>query len=279
MKAFIKAVSKSGETLAVASKAVRHKLTGIDPAVEKSTLYEGVTYIHFGNLRGLNDFEGYDNVIIVGREQLSSNALEDHARGLWWDAETALLSLEDAKGSKPLPKSHRTYRGSEFKTAQVSIHPDPRVQLVLEQVREAESEQAIDRLRLLRPPVGQQRQVFILSSVPLNVSVNHFYGWKQLQQCLALMEEADGVLPLNPAHMMVRCPIAATSIGKARDMSDSIKVLRYLIDILIRESSTLLQYRPEGSSKPSSAIVSDRLSKAEVESVLTSCANKSILIT
>lgn len=278
VKAFIKAVSKSGETLAVASKGIRHELTGIDPAVEKSTLYEGVTYIHFGNLRGLNDFEGYDNVIIVGREQLSSNALEDHARGLWWDAETALLSLEDAKGSKPLPKSHRTYRGSEFKTVQVGIHPDPRVQLVLEQVREAESEQAIDRLRLLRPPVGQQRQVFILSSVPLNVSVNHFYGWKQLQQCLALMEEADGVLPLNPAHMMVRCNKANLTEPTAKRRISDIKEITSLIGYLIRDVSTLLQYRPEGSSKPSTAIVSDRLSKAQVEDALTACAGKPVIV-
>ena len=68
------------------------------------------------------------------------------------------MSLEDAKGSKPLDKSHRNYRASEFKAVQVGTHPDPRVQLVLEQVREAESEQAIDRLRLLRLPAGQHRQ-------------------------------------------------------------------------------------------------------------------------
>lgn len=278
VKALIAAVGKTGQTLAVASKAIRHELTGVDPKYEKSTLYEGATYIHFGNLRGLNDFEGYDNVIIVGREQLPSNALEDLARGLWWDAETPLMSLEDAKGSKPLDKSHRTYRASEFKAVQVSTHPDPRVQLVLEQVREAESEQAIDRIRLLRPPKGQQRQVYILSSVPLNVSVNHLYGWKQLHQCLALLEEADGVLPLNPAHMVLRCPNTATSNAKARNMADSIKVLRFLIDILIRESSTLVHYRPEGSSKPSSAIVSDRLSKAQVEAALTACAGKPVTL-
>ena len=272
VKAFINAVAKTGRTLAVASMAIRNELTEIDPEDEKSTSYEGANYLHFGNLRGLNEFEGFDNVIIVGREQLPTNALEDLARGLWWDSETPLLSLEDAKGSKPLHKSHRTYRASEFKAVQVGTHPDPRVQLVLEQKREAESEQAIDRLRLLRPPAGQQRQVFILSSVPLNITVNHFYGWKQLQQCLALLEEADGVLPLNPAHMMLRCPITATSNAKARDMVGSIKVLRSLINTLIKESSTLLQYRPEGSSKPSSAIVSNGLSQEQVEAALTACA-------
>jgi hypothetical protein len=40
--------------------------------------------------------------------------------------------------------------------------------------------------------------------------------------------------------------------------------------------SSLLQYRPEGSSKPSSAIVSNRLSKAQVEAALTACAGKPV---
>lgn len=276
VREFVARVAKTGQTLAVASKAIRHQLTGIDPAVEKSTSYEGTTYNHFGALRGLNEFENFDNVIIVGREQLPSNALEDLARALWWDADTSLRFLEDIKGSKPLGKSHRTYRASVSKTVQVATHPDPRAQLMLEQVREAESEQAIDRLRLLRAPAGQQRQVIILSSVPLNISVNHLYGWKQLQQCLALVEEADGVLPLSPAHMVLRCPKVATSISKARDMADSIKVLRLLITIITRQDSTLLQYRPKGSSKPSSAIVNDRLSKAQVEVALTACAGKPV---
>ena len=279
VKAFITAVAKTGKTLAVASKAVRHELTGIDPRDEKSTLYEGATYVHFGDLRGLNEFEGFDNVIIVGREQPPSNALEDLARGLWWDADTALISLEDAKGNKPLHKSSRTYRALEYKAVQVAVHPDPRVQLVLEQVREAESEQALDRLRLLRPPSGQQRQVFILSSVPLNVSVNHLYGWKQLHQCLALLEEADGVLPLNPAHMVLRCPNTASSERTARRLSKDLETATSLIDIFISKVATSkMHYRTEGTKKPSSAIVSDRLSKAQVEAALAACAGKTITL-
>ena len=278
VKAFITAIAKTGKTLAVASKAIRHGLTGIDPKEEKNTLYEGATFVHFGDLRGLNEYEGFDNVIIVGREQPPSNALEDLARGLWWDADTALISLEDAKDNKPLQKSSRTYRALEYKAVQVAVHPDTRVQLVLEQVREAESEQALDRLRLLRPPSGQQRQVFILSSVPLNVSVNHLYGWKQLHQCLALIEEADGVLPLNPAHMVLRCPKANLTEPTAKRRISDIKRITSLIDILIREVSTLLQYRPEGSSKPSTALVSARLSEAQAAAILAICTGKNVEI-
>ena len=59
----------------------------------------------------------------------------------------------------------RGYRGIQRGSVQVQTHPDWRAQLLLEQVREAESEQALDRLRLLSGE-GNQRQVYILSNVP-----------------------------------------------------------------------------------------------------------------
>ena len=77
------------------------------------------------------------------------------------------------------------------------MHPDWRAQLLLEQVLEAESEQALDRLRLLRGE-GKQRQVYILSDVPLNITVDYEWSWAEYQQLLSLWEEADGVMPLNP---------------------------------------------------------------------------------
>lgn len=82
-------------------------------------------------------------------------------------------------------------------------------------------------------------------------------------------EEADGVPPLNPAHIVLRCPKAALTEPTAKSRIADIKRITCLIDTLIREVSSLLQYRPEGSSKPSSAIVNDRLSKAQVEAALT----------
>ena len=62
-------------------------------------------------------------------------------------------------------------QGLQRGSVQVQVHPDWRAQLLLEQVREAESEQALDRLRLLRGE-GKQRQVYVLSNVPLNVTVD-----------------------------------------------------------------------------------------------------------
>ena len=83
---------------------------------------------------------------------------------------------------------------------------------MLEQIREAESVQAIDRLRLLRDNAVAGRQTgFILSSVPLDITVTNLWSWKKLQRVLELWREADGVLPLDAPMLLKRCP----SIGSA----------------------------------------------------------------
>jgi len=57
----------------------------------------------------------------------------------------------------PYMSEPRGYRGVQRGSVQVQVHPDWRAQLLLVQVREAESEQALDRLRLLRGE-GKKRQ-------------------------------------------------------------------------------------------------------------------------
>ena len=56
------------------------------------------------------------------------------------------------------------------KYAKVATHPDPRVQAVVEQGREAEMLQAIDRLRLIH--TQKRKTVYILCSIPLDTSVD-----------------------------------------------------------------------------------------------------------
>ena len=52
---------------------------------------------HFNNLRGVNLYSRYQNVIIVGREQPSTTALEDRARGIWYDSSEPLKLLENVR--------------------------------------------------------------------------------------------------------------------------------------------------------------------------------------
>jgi len=160
----------------------------------------------------------------------------------------------------------------------VQVHPDPRVQLLLEQIRECETVQAIDRLRLLRDhPDGVDRQVFILSSVPVDITVDHLWSWKTLQTLLALWDEADGLLPLNPKHMMKRCPESATSERTGRRLATEFKVAMSLIYILIREVAVYsVPYRIKGQKRPSEVIVAGDLVIDDIISTLSELAGEPV---
>jgi predicted nucleic acid-binding protein len=152
----------------------------------------------------------------------------------------------------------------------VQVHPDRRAQLLLEQVREAESEQALDRLRLLRGE-GKQRQVYVLSKVPLNVTVDYGWSWSEYQQLLSLWEEADGVLPLNPEHLMKRCPINSKGMTRTKRLIQGWKRSEMLIVNTIRKSDLYVsEYRPiDSSSRWSSVVIAAAVEPEMAEAMLT----------
>ena len=116
--------------------------------------------------------------------------------------------------------------------------------------------QAIDRLRLLRDNTeAGHRQVFILSSVPLDITVDKRWGWKKLQRALELWREPNGVLPLDAPQLLTRCP----SIGSVKTASRWVKEIvldKSLIVYLIRSVSiSSVSYRKIGQKKQYTALV------------------------
>lgn len=262
IKNFIAKVADNTPTLVVCSRKVRLLITG-ESATSEHGEYAGATVVHFNSIRGLNTFSEYENVIIIGREQPSSTDVEANARGIFWDDEEAIKTLTEKSGSRPFSNdSRRGYRlaSGDYDSTTVQLHPDHRVQAIMEQIRETESTQAIDRLRLLRPHKdNKQRRVFILSSVPLDITVDHLLSWDALQRSLALMEEADGFLPLNKTHLAERCSsVGSEATAKVR-IAD-LKRLKVLIKYLIRDANLYsVKYKASGSNakKPSEAWVFD----------------------
>ena len=59
----------------------------------------------------------------------------------------------------------------------LEVHFDPRCQAMLEQIREAEMVQAIDRVR----PIFNHRKVFVLNSLPLDLTVDRTLTWSELR--------------------------------------------------------------------------------------------------
>ena len=228
VKAFIAGVASKGATLVACTKAVKTAICGVDKT------YEGASFVNFGNLRGLNDYAAFDNVIILGREQPAASGMSDQARAMWWDSEESLRALTDKSGNLPYINEPRGYRGILRGSVQVQTHPDWRAQLLLEQIREAESEQALDRLRLLRGE-GKQRQVYILSNLPLNVTIDYGWSWKQYQKSIEMLRICEWQVPKKTKGLMALFP--EISERTARDWLNGLKTAESLIINTIRESA------------------------------------------
>ncbi|WP_372397134.1 hypothetical protein ABMY26_23985 [Azospirillum sp. HJ39] len=168
---------------------------------------------HLGGLRGSDDYRDYAAVIVAGRLQPTVLAVENLARALFFDAVMPLAFL----GANRLPKVERRRRmrdGSES-VALVEAHPAPRIQAVLEQCRERELEQVVDRLRLIhriRPAL-----VIVASSVVLDITYDAVLPWSDLVPSRAVSALVrGGVLPANAGLRAAAFPDLWTSADAAK---------------------------------------------------------------
>jgi hypothetical protein len=179
---FIAELARQGRTLVVTSKRVRCALTGENPSgMPVSTPYAGADIAHFGNIRGTNEFKDHDVVIILGREQPTARDAERLAKAIWYDTPEPIRCIAAGPNTEvQYPYCWRpvTMRDGSLRRVQVRVHPDPRVQAVVEQIREAEIVQGIDRLRLIHS--ARQKTVVILCNIPLDIPVDRLVTWRQL---------------------------------------------------------------------------------------------------
>lgn len=194
--------TKRGATFVAATKSVREALEAdIGNAPD-------IRFGHFGAVRGFNEWEGCDTAIIVGREQPNFYEVEKIARA---------FAAADAEPMRPAGAAfdalnmdlYRQARGRRMKdgTVQaelVTVHPDPRAQAVLEQIREADIIQAVDRVRA----VFNTRRIFILSSVVVDISVDRVERWGTLRKGGTKLERlaSGGFVPLSAAGMSALRP-------------------------------------------------------------------------
>jgi hypothetical protein len=96
--------------------------------------------------------------------------------------------------------------GTQQPPVRVRVHPDPRAQAVVEQVREAEMVQAVDRLRLIHSE--RTKTVIVLCNIPLDIPVDEVVTWRKLvgdgrlAEALEMCEENGwDALPLAPREL------------------------------------------------------------------------------
>ena len=233
-KEFIDLIVSTGSTLIVTSQSVRKLLTEEKPPLPIKGMYRDAAIIHYSNLRGVNDYSNYKNVIVIGREQPPAKAMEALTKGLWWDSNELIKTVPEEKGNHPYLKNlRRSYRMRNHspEDEKVQLHPDKRVQDLLELARETEITQGIDRLRLVRG--SNDRQVFILTSIPVDITVDNLWSWDRLQEFLRLWNESDGVLSLSPTDIRKVLPNIVGSESGAKKLTARLRSTLPLIDILI----------------------------------------------
>ena len=100
----------------------------------------------------------------------------------------------------PQMRGHLMKDGSRTAVT-VQVHPDPRVQALVEQVREREIEQMVGRLRLVHRT--QPARVLLLTNTPTALAVDQLTTWEGIMP--DKMEQAivrgRGVLPLSSAEL------------------------------------------------------------------------------
>ena len=161
-----------------------------------------VELAHFNAVRGIDKWKDHDAIILVGRNEPPIEAVEEIARCVFFEARTPL------RFAKEWTVEARGYRLKGGKRGvQVVRHPDSRVQAIVEQLREGESLQAIDRLRLVH--ATSPKTVYILSNIPLDIDVDALVTWDELMQGSRLEQAWNalpGVMPLSPEWLTKRFP-------------------------------------------------------------------------
>jgi hypothetical protein len=154
--------------LVVATKAVLAGLHGdCGQAADDKDLINpllGATTRWFGpRMQGINDFEDYQTIIIIGRLQPPPIEIEAQARCLFGDDDQPFETLQG--GCLLGTQSSILMQDGIQVAAATRAHPDPRFQTVMEQTRELGILQAIARLRLVAPQ--KPKRVVVLGSTPL----------------------------------------------------------------------------------------------------------------
>ncbi|MDA8689348.1 hypothetical protein N9L87_04895, partial [Rhodobacteraceae bacterium] len=224
---------KAGESpLLVAHKDLCDQLRG------HPKLDEGVAVAHFMSLRGSNAYEDRSVIFITGRNQPPLDDIERQARAIFGNSGNP-LGYDDLEN---LPSDQVEYwlsKRSPHTASAITIpaFSDPRIEAVQKQIREAETVQAIARLRLVW--AEYQKRVFLLSNLPVEMPVDHPIEFNDLMpDRLEIELIKTGDLPLTPLGLEKMRPDLGHAGAKARMLyqpdrskaSDSKRLLTQLPD-------------------------------------------------
>ncbi|WPY95633.1 hypothetical protein T8T21_05805 [Limimaricola variabilis] len=253
----LNAWSEFGEPpLVVGHKELADRLRGsenVDPSVRVG---------HFSALRGSNDAKGCSTIFVTGRNMPSAAEVDLKARALFWDDEEPLLHDDAAaagRSDRPtrLPVQLRGYVQSSLNPlpqsgVKVPSFSDQRIEAVHAQIRDAETMQAIGRLRLVHSPY--RKRVFLLSNLPVEVPVDQLVSFDELMpDRLELELLKKGNIPLTPLGLLKMRPDLAPSKAVAEKLLQRSRVREVSrlksIPELIRTGAVILTFKAKNAGR------------------------------
>jgi hypothetical protein len=236
-------------------------LAPVLPAVAKSG--------HFAALRGINAWEDCRTAMVVGREQVSPQRLEDLARPFTVSDPEPFQAF----GCYVRQTRGRRMRDGTVRPVEVEVHPDPRCQELLEQIREAEIVQAADRVR----PIFNERSIVLLNELALDVTYDRIVTHREMVMDGNRFERAaarGAALPLSATELH-RCfgDLWVSPVAAKHDLQRAVNGTKTQIIYTIWEMAPfdLAHYRRVGQSGRASpaAIRADAADpRAALESVV-----------
>ena len=189
---------------------------------DETPFWNGAEVAYFGAIRGKDRWNGFDTVVIVGRNEPPGKAIDDCMRAICSDRPERRAFI----GKGRLPRPNRGYRLSDgsLRGVRTSVHPDPMGQRLLEQIRECESTQAIGRLRSVHSE--KTKRVVIICSIPLDITVDVICTLDELAGTpgrigplgrLKAAVDQDGILPLGARDLAKAYPDLFSSQSSAKD--------------------------------------------------------------
>jgi len=178
-----------------------------------------VALMNFVGLRGSNAAEDCSVVFITGRNEPPPIEVDHKARALFWD-DNIPLQHDEFGDNENLPLELRGFlTGERFEGGsqgvETRVFSDSRIEAVHQQIREAESIQAIARLRLVHNK--QRKRVFILSNVPLEIPVDQLVRFEDLMPDRLEYEFLTaGNIPLTPLGLQKLRPDLAKNDNQAK---------------------------------------------------------------
>ncbi len=184
--------------------------------------------------------------MVIGRNEPPIKAVEAIARCVFL---TAREQLQFANEWTVEPRGYRLRQGQSG--VYVIRHPDPLIQKILEQLRESESQQAVDRLRLVHATAP--KPVYLLSNIPLDIDVDELVTWEEMIDGSRLERAWNvlpGVMPLAPAWLATQFPkFWKTADAAKADVARASKECRIANGTYIR-NTTLFKHQYRAAPVP-----------------------------